>query len=309
MAYRFCSSPWRTMMVFFFDNAQWLIYGCGAHMAADRDLYPSSKRRRRRFREPWVDEKKRSSHHHIRFAKQSPRSKGNVGTSMMAAPTAWYQHGWANQCLLLRGFSFTYEVCCWCTGAADRAQPSSFLRLRLSQSQACQTRTHAAAADPPISRPTTENSAAANGCTRTSDRENTGPVRKSGHHSIDPRTAINLHHSKHAAHHERPAQQNEQGARLANSISYFNLTQPQKQNKSNSLTLQVRKFSSSIKNRRSYNNHPNAEENHLVHRNTRIASKPPVQTHPVNKDILSSLTKPSAHTAAHGLLTYHARLS
>jgi len=189
----------------------------------------------------------------------------------------------------------TYEVCCWCTGAADRAQPngrvpSSFLRL--SQSQACQTRTHATAADPPTSRPTTENTAAANGCTRTSDKENTGTVRsllssyasqsvrKSGHHSIDPRTAINLHHSKHAAHHERPAQQNEQGARLANSISYFNLTQPQKQNKSNSLTLQVRKFSSSIKNRRSYNNHPNAEENHLVHRNTRIASKPPVQTHP-----------------------------
>jgi len=156
--------------------------------------------------------------------------------------------------------------------------PSSFLRL--SQSQACQTRTHATAADPHTSRPTTENTAAANGCTRTSDRENTGPVRKSGHHSIDPRTAINLHHSKHAAHHERPAQQNEQGARLANSISYFNLTPPQKQNKSNSLTLQVREFSSSIKNRRSYNNHPNAEENHLVHRNTRIASKPPVQTHP-----------------------------
>ena len=70
-----------------------LIYGCGAHMAADRDLYPSSKRRRRRFRAPWVDEQKRSSHHHIRFAKQSPRGKGNVGTSMMAAPTAWYQHG------------------------------------------------------------------------------------------------------------------------------------------------------------------------------------------------------------------------
>jgi len=27
---------------------------------------------------------------YIRFAKQSPRGKGNVGTSMMAAPTAWY---------------------------------------------------------------------------------------------------------------------------------------------------------------------------------------------------------------------------
>ena len=169
---------------------------------------------------------------------------------MMAAPTAWYpgMKMVQLQCLLLRGFTYQLQ-CCWCTGTADRAFFPLPSRALLSEPSPV---ARVIACPSPSPRPdkqggmllrihTYPDCNSANGWTRKDQRisqENTGSVRsllssyasQSGQHSIGhsrPRTAINLHSkpppsTQHHNYHTRPAQQNEQGARLANSISYFN---------------------------------------------------------------------------------------